>query len=637
MAIKKIEFHITKFADLPTRAQNIVVHLGGIDASLIYYKKNKSFSSIHKCGFKTCLELNSYFDYLSNIEGKEMEYSTVDNEDENRLPDNILDCLDFYFIQKESCTVRVNNYLNKIEFGCQFDKTIENKIAYLKMYFINDFDYINEHSIGVKSQLEIINIRKGILSMAIYATPASNTNNPKQDIINEIYRGLNYKLEKTEIEKSIPSDGALYNFHLLLSMYLLKLELRETTKTILCNYYFSHSFRNLKELSTQVNVGQERVRQIVYEINKEIIPKTIDILTANLKHLINEVSHLKDKEIIRIFPEYSISSVNSHLVENNSYFIKLYSYLLRDKYLHINSALYTNQKILKSFIKTESCIFLSIKFLGKIRFELFIDWIDQEINNFEVLEFEYNLGVLIKRYFNEHRLFIDKQEFNDLVNVIQVVKKKNQSDIKINISKRRKLINKAKFSTIVDESYLFLKEKNKAQSTQTILDYLIGKSIEVNKINLLRFLNSQSSIFSNFGFGTWVLNEWGYSTKGIKSFVEITENLLTKRNDPIHISELYEYINLRKKVQLRSIETNLKVAIHNPFVFFNCSYIGLVKKKYAIFWSELPKPSGIHFNRNLIPSTLKTDEDIATYLYNKFGYPKQHVIFILERRQGKYQ
>ena len=99
----------------------------------------------------------------------------------------------------------------------------------------------------------------------------------------------------------------------------------------------------------------------------------------------------------------------------------------------------------------------------------------------------------------------------------------------------------------------------------------------------------------------------------------------------------YGYINLRKKVQLRSIETNLKVAIHNPFVFFNCSYIGLVKKKYAIFWSELPKPSGIHFNRNLIPSTLKTDEDIATYLYNKFGYPKQHVIFILERRQGKYQ
>ena len=122
------------------------------------------------------------------------------------------------------------------------------------------------------------------------------------------------------------------------------------------------------------------------------------------------------------------------------------------------------------------------------------------------------------------------------------------------------------------------------------------------------------------------------STKDLMPFVLYPHSLSTHVPKP-----KLENINLRKKVQLRSIETNLKVAIHNPFVFFNCSYIGLVKKKYAIFWSELPKPSGIHFNRNLIPSTLKTDEDIATYLYNKFGYPKQHVIFILERRQGKYQ
>jgi hypothetical protein len=137
--------------------------------------------------------------------------------------------------------------------------------------------------------------------------------------------------------------------------------------------------------------------------------------------------------------------------------------------------------------------------------------------------------------------------------------------------------------------------------------------------------------------GNWTLVEWkNNNDKIVGSFRNIVRNLLSKRTEPIHTSELYEYINSMKKVSLQSMISNLRSETEGTFKFFNCSYIGLSEKKYSAYWHQIPKFKAVHLNKELLSINNKDQRDIVKYINSKFGYPEQHLFFILDCKSGKY-
>src|SRR5690606_5073574 len=79
----------------------------------------------------------------------------------------------------------------------------------------------------------------------------------------------------------------------------------------------------------------------------------------------------------------------------------VYSALLKDKYLNLETLIWGTTKERKSFACVAINMFISKKCAELSAFPAFIDWIDEEIYQFEIAEFDYDLEVLVGRFFSE--------------------------------------------------------------------------------------------------------------------------------------------------------------------------------------------------------------------------------------------
>jgi hypothetical protein len=114
------------------------------------------------------------------------------------------------------------------------------------------------------------------------------------------------------------------------------------------------------------------------------------------------------------------------------------------------------------------------------------------------------------------------------------------------------------------------------------------------------------------------------------SLIEIIKNLLTESKEPLHISEIYYFLNEFAPTSIHSIFSNLKISDTYKFQFFNCSFIGLKEKKYSNYYHSLPLVVGFHFNQSEIDKlNLSSWDDILKYFEQEYGYPKIHVEYLL--------
>ena len=112
--------------------------------------------------------------------------------------------------------------------------------------------------------------------------------------------------------------------------------------------------------------------------------------------------------------------------------------------------------------------------------------------------------------------------------------------------------------------------------------------------------------------------------------IDIIRNLLNDSENPLHISEIFYYLNEFSPTSFHSILTNLKVTEKYKFKFFNCSFIGLSEKKYSNYYYNLPLVVGFHFNQSKIDNlNLSTWDDILKYYEQEFKYPRIHVEHLL--------
>jgi hypothetical protein len=344
--------------------------------------------------------------------------------------------------------------------------------------------------------------------------------------------------------------------------------------------------------------------------------------------------------------DFTIDSYNSNLVyldvfqpvvynsetyvPNNAFSVCMYSYLLRTYSISINDAVFSSGQIRKSFLNIDEIIFISKKFIIVSYFYNFLNWIDTEIYNFETVEFEYDIKVLIQRFYNERNIEIHPDIVNDLFVILEKIKKTDWTDITEKVKKNRKKKNKEDLLNIV---YDFIKASDESQKTSSILDHLKSNYIELPKTKLLTILNKNKTVFTQLGNGYWSIR----GAEGVEdiggSLRDIVTNKLKDSSIPLHISEILSSISHFRNIDAKSLLSNLHAQDYKIFKFFNCGYIGLENKVYEQIWYKIPKLNPRNLDiKSLMKMNLNSKTDIVYYLQNKYGYPPIHTFYLLAEK-----
>lgn len=423
----------------------------------------------------------------------------------------------------------------------------------------------------------------------------------------------------------------MYPFKKMVCIFLLSSEeIKKRVHLFLVNSFFREDPLDKKTISQKLNCSLERVRQLTLYLNNVAIPLAVNSILNSFLGSPYDLPENDNRVLLYLnnFDEFNFRGIQ--YTPNVQLSKSVYSYLYRNSYELIDNILHQNYK---SFEIPRNYFFISKEFIKKVGLVDFLAWLDDQIYNFEVISFDYNIEVLIKRYFNENNKLIDE---NSLTILFAVVKKIKKETFDLNEKTVKRVNKKMWIDSILNEVYLFLQNENKGQSTNAILDHLSNENFHIVKLELLRFLNNHKSTFSYFGLGTWMLTEWKTNeVNAVGSFREIVRNLLSKRNDPIHISELHKYINSMKKVSLQSVLSNLKSETNGTFKIFNCSFIGLSEKQYSDYWYKLPRFKAGHLPHNFTKIREIDAEKIINDLNLKYGYPKEHLKFIMETQNRK--
>lgn len=610
----------TEEDDLSVRSNNIINDYGGIDNILKYYKEHKSFLKFRNVGKNTNIELCSYCENLliKTPAPETLESAKTDN------PIDLEKHLLIYEYEKEFLSVRAKNALKKFEDEAKYYSDDKNKFDLIKKLFLTDFNFYKLHNVGKVTIKELIVLKDIVQTGNINDIHRTYLAKKLRRIIG---KGVMFHIDESEIKQLINNDQ--YSFARIFCICLLNSDkLRERTKQILLNLYFNETPLDRIEHSKIINCSPERIRQI----GNDLIDKIIPLAAISAKNIVEESAYdIQFDSIKNLFSPDSFPPVYFRGFEYtpNTALTKIaIKNVLKKNYLLVDNLILDTHK---SFIDSQQVLFVSKKFIESAAIQKALTWIDEQMYNFESIAHEYNLKVLIKRYYTENELTIEEHELNDVLTIVSKIKRES---FELNESAIKKISKQNLADTVLDEVQVFLEEKAEAQTTKVILDHLANKNLGIEKYELLKALKQNRKTYCYFGNGNWALTKWKKTENTIGPFREMIRKQLSNNDDPVHISDIHFYINTMKNVSLHSIYSNLRMD-KDSFTFFNCSFIGLSNKKYSEYWYTIKKfkPSQI---RNF-ESKSQEEIDANIILFSKkFGYPEKHLRFILDCRKGKY-
>ena len=615
-------FLYTKREHLAKRSQNLIDEIGGIEKLLDFYRIHGSFLNVQNSGRYTNGQLCVFCEYLlsnnNNVSVVQIEEEKAFNELEETV---------FVYNKEKRClSVRVNNVLKKLELQFDFDLNEENKLKYFNKYFFGSFDFMTLQNLGSKSRLELYSLKtKLVIKPSEESVYAAEINKEKCEQENKI---LSFIL--TAGEKELFLVHGKFDFKKLLCIFIFSSPIVKVKyHELVHNNYFTEIPLSNKDFAKTVQFSSERLRQLEIIFKDTIIPKSINELYelgyCDLKEILESTA--SELLILDDFEHFMFRDIR---FTPNKEFSKIVYEKIYTNYTSINKLLKDH---FKSFEIPNINLFILKTFIEKTQLIKLLEWADEQIYSFEIISFEYNLEILIQRYFSEYDVSIDKGDLKTLYLILSKIKK---DIIEVNIRVRRRMENKKYKEDIVNKVYSFLKDKNEGQSTKSMLKHLNESNTEIKKSDLLKFLHTSSSTFSFLGMGNWNLTEWNRSngqTRG--NFMQLIKNLLHDKNEPLHISELYDYINTMKKVSINSLSSNLKLETKGPFRFFNCSFVGLAEKQYDKSWDEIPKFSPVYVTKHSI-NRYKNSIEAVRDISKKYGYPEKHLEYILDCKDGKY-
>jgi 5-methylcytosine-specific restriction protein A len=662
---QKISFKELDLSELSERSLNVLSIFEDFTDALNFYQKTKSFISLKNCGSKTNLEI---IDFFENHITKNQSHL---NKDFSNNPKNIFEKIFLKLLENQSNSHVLNqlkyrlqksgdsfwqklSHLDEKALITELNLIPNDEITFEFSAFLNSYrkcidlnnlniltfdstpigetnlnlsillqaytNLLSAQSLEIQEYFSLLNqfySNEQIVKILLYnpiIIGRQTENKPISQIVNHLWEELNrlkniFLMDKNTESEFLPLKSVFNNFskersneflellkgqsNVAIILFLINSSIRSPLqRSIIVKLFFDENYEDatLDLIAKEHDLSRERVRQIKYNSSRGLINSIFQYL--------NKIKHI-------------------NYIENDNHYIILYTYhFFRNEYLDndlINQLIALNfndyidlQKFIDSSefkkikINTEGPIFINSNLINeKELFEILFKLNNEP--NFKMEDYLKSLNNYIK--------ILDITEFIDLF-LIENNDKENREQI------------------LVNELRKYLKITGKPVRTEKLLNYLISENYEITRNKLLTFLNNAKDIFTIFGQGNWALVSWRELGMLDGSLIEIIRDLLNKSQEPLHISEIYYFLNEYAPTSIHSILTNLKSS--NNFQFFNCSFIGVKDKKYSNYYSELPIIVGFYFNQKEIDKLNTSSlEDVLKYYEQEFGYPKIHVEYLL--------
>lgn len=612
-------FHdFTTYEELSTRSKNIVNDLGGLQAMLNHFKKYGNFNDVRNSGRKTNRELSSLSNYLLTTGTEQLSAS---NElfviEKSELTE-------FYIALKSKLSVRANNILTRMEKEYSVFNQEDGLFLFLSKIIEGEIDFTKERNCGLKTILELSKIFKDDLKPFLLIT-AKDDLSPEEILLKSLTSNIR-DIHRDRVHLLI--DGVKYNFIAAVILYLEKNSWNEGRGNAFRLYYFSEDFKTLQMVADEIGCTRERVRQLVLKYEKNI-ENAVSVIKQKINGKIDfwPMNQLENDIAIldlstQIFPS-DFELKNAQRLSR-----EIIKAICKNSHVILNDILDRKKVKFKAINFPEELIIFKNDFNSKIDIQNFISWVDIEIFNLERIQIEYDMLILVERYFNNHGVNVEKGMLHVLSELFIKIKKDFTGTAVLRKGEREQI--KSRIIELVKERIV---ESEAPVKTDALLTYLEERGIDTNKHDLLRLLNSEKDSFSMFGSGTWALADWRSQGLIGGSLRDITINLLSESYDPLHVSKILEYVRKYRPITLHSFMSNLRAVDSDIFIFFNCHYLGLKTKQYTDQWYNLPRMLGTHFRKSELDKAAALYGDkVEEYYLQKYGYPMEHTRFIISEK-----
>ena len=609
---------------LSQRAHNIINKFGGVPAILEFYLSGRSFMDIRNSGKKVALELGVFCEHLVQQRGKKSS-STSDTD--------IDLAMNQYFIRKQLLSKEAKAYLTKIEENFMISLDRSQKKLFLERNFNPYFEFIRNSGVANSVMIELMSFQKemrSILNFTFEATLEENIIESTESKKSQLYKFSflfeeNFPIE--EIENLISENT--YIFERFVSVYLKLYRCSTKMRLIINNYFFHEKLYSVKETAALSACSEQSVRISVAKITDEILPEVIGrIMSLSDQESIDLLGYSENKkwftsEPFKAFtfngemltPNYRLGYYASKIFYNEDYFIL-------DELL--KSILEQN----RTFNYETEYLFISKNYVEKNNLRELLVFLELEIYEFESIRFEYNLKVLIDRFYKENDIESEELDIDSIYKLIVKIKIPEIDIALRNLKRDRKKELDDRISEIVEAHLIATKQ---AKRTKEILSILSQKNIQIDRVYLLNTLKNRSDTFVRMGNGLCGLREWPQSKNLQGSILEIVENQLRNSETPLHFSEILQHLEKYREVSKHSIWTNLKLDLNRRFKFFNCSFVGLASKKYDDYWDNIPRLVPAKFLKVYRNEDLS--EEIKIKRLIEFGYPEIHARYIMDLKK----
>jgi hypothetical protein len=592
------------------------------------------FLNLRYSGKKTASELNDlriklieHYKALSLGNKQILPFGSTDKFiDKNKLskePDEVFKLLiDKYEFYKFKCNFHTINFLNELENKEHYQNNAENKILFIEKHLLQNYNYNSFRGLNKIITKDLKSIQKEILIK--YKSNDSSFITIKNDS-SPLTKFLQSQLNNPDINSLKISD----NFSLQKIFYVLlsQVTLSGKSKLVFERYILFDSNIVFKEIAKKCNCTFETVRSTLQKIRRTEIPALVLSINPYRNELeIENVysNNLNNYYVIENIEEFDFG--DNKIIPHFKLFSLFLSFYFKQDYFLLNDYSPLENNYLRVFECKNKSVLISKEFNEIANFLKLIEFLEEEIFAFETYSFDYNLKVLIKRFYIENGLQIENNLLESLYNLISIIK---NEEIKIDLAKLKKLENKSFKENIKLIIQDLLINKKQAQKTNVLIEELSNNNIGIESSKLLNLLNKWPQTFVRVGNGAWGLKEW-LTSKAIKGSVrEIVEKLLDESESPLHISEILSFFNSYRPISETSLISNIKASENIYFQMFNCSFIGLKNKEYDKFWYGMPRFSGGEITSVVKNQSLTFSEKISE-LENK-GYPKIHCEYILNK------
>jgi hypothetical protein len=604
---------------IANKTYTYVVQLGGIDKVLAFYNAGKSFREIRSIGEKTARELTTLCRQFS---GKEVIGSDTSNpsEEYQAIIQNLPALLEIYNSEKKQLSKRPFNILNTIEGRYIKRKNIDGYEKLIRFVLSSDFVDMRQRGMGQKSMWEFEQLQNALLEEIVIEVKTSLPIKEERTLtiyLAEIFPGAD--LEEMKI------DGK-FSFQRVAWVLFRKFRMSNKVGQVADYLYTNDDKLSYIEIADKVQCSVVTVRNAVKNISENIIPNLVSSISAYNDLILEGISYENPDSHIEISQPETFNFNGQECKVLDSFCELVLATYLKPEYHFLNDLFADEMNQSKVFDCKNTFYFLRDKLYKNGYFFELIKFLEGEIYLFECAEFDYNLKVLIERFYREHNYEYQPQIIKDVYEIIVKIKRPeitvNLADVK-RIKRRER---KTNLKQIIED---FLCEKGEAQKTADILDELRENDIEIEGPSLLHQLNIWNQTFARLGNGMWGLRSWikGDEPKG--SVREIVEGLLLNRDEPIHVSEILNYFEPFRPITEKSLLTNLWVSENIHFVFFNCSFIGLQINKYSEYWSNIPRFSSAKFKTIYLNKDFDYEEKMR--VLERIGYPRIHCEYIISR------